>query len=943
MNKKQNKMISIYGAREHNLKNIDVHIPRNQLVVITGISGSGKSSLAFDTLYAEGQRRYVESLSTYARQFLGMLSKPDIDNIEGLSPAISIEQKTKSKNPRSTVGTITEIYDYLRLLYARIGIQACFKCNKMISKQSLQQIVDQISEFPKNSKLYIMSPLIKSQKGEFKVLIQDLLQQGFLRARIDNKIIKLNSNIELNKYKKHSIDIIIDRLVNNKTIIDRLTTSVELALKLGKGMLVVHSTDEDRDYFYNKNLFCTNCSVSYEELEPRFFSFNSPQGACTVCSGLGSQMEIDADLIVPDKKKSLLAGCIIPAGEQPNSNWLGQIIKNLVNHFNVPYTTPWYQLPVDMRRILLYGTNKKDAIKLNLNSKHFRRDNMYEFEGIIHNLNRRYMQTKSNHAREWIEKFMTIQACKKCNGARLKSSHLAVNINKLNIFDVGNLSIEDTLMFFINIKLNKQQTLIAEGIVKEIINRLTFLKNVGLDYLNLNRSASTLSGGESQRIKLAAQIGLKLVGVMYILDEPSIGLHQRDNQRLINTLKNLRDLGNTIIVIEHDEETMQAADWIIDIGPGAGVHGGKIIAEGTPHQIKKNTQSLTGQYLSHSKRINYSTKRREGNKKSIILKNASGNNLKNITLTLPLNKFICITGVSGSGKSSLINQTLYPCLSKQYYGSLLKPLSNTGIEGLLYLDKVIEINQSPIGRTPRSNPATYTGVFSDIRDLFSIVQESKIRGYKPGRFSFNVRGGRCETCQGMGLVKVEMHFLADMFIQCDECQGKRFNRETLEIFYNKKNIDDILNMSIEEAGHFFKNHKGIKRKLDMLQKVGLGYIKLGQQANTLSGGESQRIKLAKELSKVYTGRTLYILDEPTTGLHFQDIQLLLNVLHDLTDKGNTIVVIEHNLDVIKTADWIIDLGPNGGENGGEIIAEGTPEQLIKIKKSYTAKFLNKVL
>ena len=940
---KKNKVISIYGAREHNLKNIDVHIPRDQLVVITGLSGSGKSSLAFDTLYAEGQRRYVESLSTYARQFLGMLSKPDIDNIEGLSPAISIEQKTKSKNPRSSVGTITEIYDYLRLLYARIGFQSCYKCSQPVSKQSLQQIVDQLLNFSKGSKLYIMAPIVRSQKGEFKVLIRDLLQQGFLRARIDNKIIKLSNQIDLNKYKKHSIDIIIDRLILNEDISERLTSSVELALKLGKGMLLVNHTDSDKDYLYNKDLFCTQCSISYEELEPRFFSFNSPQGACSLCSGLGSQMKIDADLIVPDKKKSLLAGCMIPAGEQPNSNWLGQIIKNLVNHFNVTYTMPWYQLPVDMRRILLYGTNKNDNVTLTLDSKYSRGETIDKFEGVVHNLDRRYLQTKSNHSREWIEKFMTIQPCKKCNGARLKPSHLSVNINNFNIFEVGNLSIHDTVHFFKNIKLNKQQKKIAEGIIKEIVNRLVFLENVGLDYLNLNRSAATLSGGESQRIKLAAQIGLKLVGVMYILDEPSIGLHQRDNQRLIDTLKNLRDLGNTIIVIEHDEETMQAADWIIDIGPGAGIHGGEVIAEGTPSQIKKNTKSITGKYLSHKKVIKYSKKRRLGNKKFIILNNASGNNLKDVTLKLPLNKFICVTGVSGSGKSSLINQTLYPCLSRQYHGSLLKPLANNGIDGLLYLDKVIEINQSPIGRTPRSNPATYTGVFSDIRDLFSNVQESKIRGYKPGRFSFNVKSGRCETCQGMGLVKVEMHFLADMFIECDECQGKRFNRETLEIHYNKKNIDDILKMPIEEASLFFEHHRSIKRKLDMLKKVGLGYIKLGQQANTLSGGESQRIKLAKELSKVYTGRTLYILDEPTTGLHFQDIQLLLNVLHDLTDKGNTILVIEHNLDVIKTADWIIDIGPNGGENGGEIIAEGTPEKIVTVKHSQTAKYLKKLL
>ena len=935
-------MISVFGAREHNLNDITVHIPRNKLVVITGLSGSGKSSLAFDTLYAEGQRRYVESLSTYARQFLGMMSKPDIDNIEGLSPAISIEQKTKSKNPRSTVGTITEIYDYLRLLYARIGLQTCYQCNQTISKQSAQQIIDNILKFPSKSKIYIISPIIKQQKGEHRSLIQSLLSQGFIRARIDNKIVRLNQNINLIKTKKHSIDIIVDRLIMSPSIKDRLTDSVSTALQLGHGMLYV-MIDGAEEHMYNKNLYCTQCNISYEELEPRFFSFNSPQGACATCGGLGSEMKIDLDLLVPDKKKSLLSGCLVPYGEQPNTNWIGQIIKSLLLEYNVSYSTPWYQLPSDVRRILLYGTLPKDSFQISYQSKNFKGEFKGKFRGIIKNLEKRYSQTQSSYIREWVENFMTIQPCNKCKGSRLKSTHTSVYINKLNIYEVGNLSIVETVNFFRNLSLLKNQRTIADGIIKEILNRLIFLENVGLDYLNLNRSATTLSGGESQRIKLAAQIGLNLVGVMYILDEPSIGLHQRDNQRLISTLKNLRDIGNTIIVIEHDEETMRAADWLIDIGPGAGVHGGNIIAEGIPQDIAKNLKSITGQYLSSKKKIKYSTTRRLGNKKYILLKGACGNNLKNINLKIPLNKFICITGVSGSGKSTLINQTLYPCLVKQYYSSTIKPLKNDGVEGMLYLDKVIEINQSPIGKTPRSNPSTYTGLFTDIRDLFTKVEEAKIRGYKPGRFSFNVKGGRCETCQGMGAVKVEMHFLADMFITCDECNGQRFNRDTLEIYYNNKNIHAILEMSVEEAHGFFSNHRSIKRKLHTLLKVGLGYIKLGQRANTLSGGESQRIKLAKELSKIYTGRTLYLLDEPTTGLHFQDIQLLLNVLHDLTDHGNTVMVIEHNLDVIKTADWIIDMGPNGGDKGGQIIGEGTPEELIKIKNSHTAKYLKPML
>ena len=942
LTKYNSNSINVYGAREHNLKNINVQLPRNQLIVITGLSGSGKSSLAFDTLYAEGQRRYVESLSTYARQFLGMMSKPDIDNIEGLSPAISIEQKTKSKNPRSTVGTVTEIYDYLRLLYARIGKQKCYKCSSLVSKQSSQNIVDQILQLPKQSKILILAPIVKSQKGEFKTVIQNLLSQGFIRARIDNKIVKLNEDIVLNKYSKHSIDIIVDRLIIKASVKDRLTASVNTALQLGKGLIYIN-VNAEKDHLYNKNLSCAKCNISYQALEPRFFSFNSPQGACISCSGLGVEMKIDADLLVPNQKKSLLTGCLLPIGEQPKSNWMGQIVSSLLKEYGIPYSMPWYQLPSELRHILLYGTSKKDSVKIEVKSKNFSGKYLGSFEGVIKNLERRYTQTKSNHSREWIEKFMAIQPCSVCSGGRLQKQHLSVYINDLNIYSLGQLSITEAIKFLNHLHLTKQQALISEGIVKEITNRLIFLENVGLEYLNLNRSAATLSGGESQRIKLAAQIGLNLVGVMYILDEPSIGLHQKDNHRLISTLKNLRDMGNTVIVIEHDEETMIAADWIVDIGPGAGAHGGKIIAEGSPDLIKKNSKSITGLYLSQKKKIPYSSKRREGNNKHLILHKASGNNLKNVTLNIPLNKFICITGVSGSGKSTLINQTLYPYLANKYYGSTIKPLANQGIDGLLYIDKVIAITQSPIGKTPRSNPATYTGLLSDIRELFTKVNEAQIRGYKPGRFSFNVKGGRCEICQGMGVVKVEMHFLADMFIECEDCNGQRFNRETLEIYYNKKNIHNVLDMSVESAHDFFINHISIKRKLETLLKVGLGYIKLGQQANTLSGGESQRIKLAKELGKYHRGRTLYILDEPTTGLHFQDIKLLLKVLHDLTDIGNTIIVIEHNLDVIKTADWIIDIGPNGGDKGGEIIAEGTPEHLIRVKESHTGKYLKKLI
>ena len=932
--------IYIKGARAHNLKNIDVKIPRDKLVVITGLSGSGKSSLAFDTIYAEGQRRYVESLSTYARQFLGIMNKPDADNIEGLSPAISIEQKTRSRNPRSTVGTITEIYDYLRLLFARIGIQKCYKCNHTITKQSPQQIVDAVLKLRKKSKLYIIAPIIKQKKGEFKNLITDLLKQGFIRARIDGKKILLTEKIKLKKNSKHNIDIIIDRLILTPKVTERLTASIELGLKLGNGVIIIETTN-NKEYLFNENLSCIKCSNSFEELEPRFFSFNSPLGACTACDGLGTQMKIDINRVVPNPKLSLIRGCITPIGEQPKDNWIGNMIQSLAAQYNFSYSTPWYKLPKEVQKILLYGTQSK--VKINLKSNNFKGEYLGDFEGVINNLERRYNNTKSSHAREWIQQYMAVQDCSKCSGLRLKPEHLSVFVDNKNITDLTCLSISNLLLFLKTIKLSSLHQEIGKEIIKEIIIRLQFLSNVGLEYLSLKRSAQTLSGGESQRIRLAAQIGLQLVGVLYILDEPSIGLHARDNKRLIDTLIQLRDLGNTIIVVEHDSEMMNAADWIIDIGPGAGIHGGCIVAEGTPSEIKQNKQSITGRFLIGKNKIKYSKIKHKFKDKRLILKNASGNNLKNITLSIPLNQFICITGVSGSGKSTLINQTLLPVLMKKYYGSNINALPNDGIDGLLYLDKVIDINQSPIGKTPRSNPATYTGLFTHIRELFANVQESKIRGYKVGRFSFNVKGGRCEPCQGMGLIKVEMHFLPDMYVVCDNCQGKRFNRETLQIYYKDKNINDILKLSIEEASVFFQNHKAIQRKLTTLMSVGLGYIQLGQQATTLSGGESQRIKLSKELSKIYTGRTLYILDEPTTGLHFSDIQLLLNVLHDLVNKGNTVIIIEHNLDVIKTADWIIDLGPGGGESGGEILIEGSPENIIKNKKSYTAQFLKSYL
>ena len=934
--------ILIKGAREHNLQNIDVEIPRDKLVVITGLSGSGKSSLAFDTIYAEGQRRYVESLSAYARQFLGLMEKPDVDYIEGLSPAISIEQKTSSKNPRSTVGTITEIYDYMRLLFARIGIQNCNNCGGSVERQTVQQIVDKILSFKNGTKFQVLAPVVRSRKGQFKDVIKSIAQEGFVRIRVDGEEKNISTKITLRKNVKHNIEVLVDRLIVKDSIKDRLTGSIELALKVGNGLIIIDEIGA-KEHLFSEFYSCPKCDISFEELQPRAFSFNSPFGACGACDGLGTKVSIDPELVIPNPKKSLIQGTISPIGEQPRGNWYSAVLKRLAFHYDFNFTTPWYKLTPEVQNVLLYGNKSKRKLERTSQSKKFSGEFKDKFEGVIPNLERRYSQTKSGQMRDWIEKYMAIQSCPDCNGTRLKPASLAVTINKKNIYTLTESTIGVLHNFFNKIILSKRDKEISEQIIKEIKSRLSFLVNVGLDYLTLNRSSGTLSGGESQRIRLATQIGSQLVGVLYILDEPTIGLHQRDNQRLIKTLIHLRDLGNTVIVVEHDENTILAADWILDMGPKAGNHGGKIIASGTPNDIIKNKKSLTGKYLTGQNSINIKNREHQGNGKFLTLIGANGNNLKNVTVKFHLGKFTSITGVSGSGKSTLINQTLYPIISKELYSTLKKPLSFESINGMLHLDKIIDINQSPIGRTPRSNPATYTGVFTHIRELYSQLPESKIRGYLPGRFSFNVKGGRCEACRGAGLIKIEMHFLADMYVQCEQCKGLRYNRETLEIIYKGKTISEVLDLTIEEALLFFANHPQIKRKLETLNNVGLGYIRLGQQATTLSGGESQRVKLAAELSRAGTGRTIYLLDEPTTGLHFEDVQMLLEVLHGLVEKGNTVIVIEHNLDVIKSSDWIIDLGPEGGDGGGEIIAEGTPEMVSTIKGSYTGKFLKESL
>ncbi|NOY88230.1 MAG: excinuclease ABC subunit UvrA [FCB group bacterium] len=941
---KNKEFLHIKGAREHNLKNIDVKIPRNTLTVITGLSGSGKSSLAFDTIYAEGQRRYVESLSAYARQFLGLMEKPDVDFIEGLSPAISIEQKGTPKNPRSTVGTITEIYDYLRLLFARIGVPHCVKCGQPITQQTVQQIVDSVLSFEEGIRLMVLAPLIRGKKGEHKEIIEEARRQGFVRLRIDGKVVETDSDISLDKKKKHTIEAVVDRLVVKAKSARRLADSVETALKTAQGTVLINI--KNKDLLFSEQFACLNCNISYDELSPRLFSFNSPYGACPICDGLGQKMKIDPQLVIPDPSLSINEGAIRPWGGASMSNWYRYMLKGVAQHYHFKFTTPFNKLPQKIQDIILYGSGREQiTFAYEHTSGKGKGSGVYEapFEGVIPHLERRYKQTESSGVRQWIENYMSITTCPTCHGSRLRPEALAVIIDRETIDSITAMSIKQALAFFKKIHLSQRQQLIAKQILKELKERLHFLCDVGLDYLTLNRAASTLSGGEAQRIRLATQIGSRLVGVLYILDEPSIGLHQRDNKKLLNTLTELRDIGNTVLVVEHDRETIENADFIIDLGPGAGIHGGQIVASGKLSNIKKTKQSITGQYLSNVKQIETPKMRRLPNGKFVKLYGASGNNLKHVEVDIPLGCFVVITGVSGSGKSTLINETLYRIFARHFYNSRTMPLPYEKIEGLEYIDKVIDINQSPIGRTPRSNPATYTGVFTPIRELFSNLPEAKARGYLPGRFSFNVKGGRCEACRGDGIIKIEMHFLPDVYVPCEVCKGKRYNRDTLEISFKGKNIADILDMTVEEALNFFENIPRIKNKLLTLYNVGLGYIHLGQQATTLSGGEAQRVKLATELSKIATGRTLYILDEPTTGLHFEDIRMLLKVLNELVNRGNTVLVIEHNLDVVKTADWIIDIGPEGGDDGGKIIAVGTPEEVARTKGSYTGKYLKKTL
>ena len=934
--------ITIKGAREHNLKNLNLTLPREKLVVITGLSGSGKSSLAFDTIYAEGQRRYVESLSAYARQFLQLMEKPDVDSIDGLSPAISIEQKTSSKNPRSTVGTVTEIYDYLRLLYARVGKVACYGCGRQITSQTVQHIVDQVQAIPVGKKVMILAPVARNKKGEFKKEIQHMKRNGFVRARVNGEVLSLEEDIVLNKKFKHTLETVVDRLVIKESMGKRLADSVETALKHGEGSLVVAILDDTKEeLLFSEKFSCSYCNISYPELEPRLFSFNNPQGACAQCDGLGIKMVIDPELVIPDPKLSIRDGTLKP-WEKRSSIYFHQMLDTISSHFNFKLSTPFEKLPKKVRDILLFGSGD-EQIKY-----YFEKDGRKQFytdtfDGVIPDLERRYRETDSASTREEVTRYMRPLPCHSCDGDRLRKEAVSVKIADLNIVELTAFSIGKAHQFFEELNLTKQEHNIARRIVKEIKERLGFLINVGLNYLSLDRSSGTLSGGESQRIRLATQIGSSLMGVLYVLDEPSIGLHQRDNDRLLNTLLRLRDLGNTVIVVEHDEATIRAADYVVDIGPGAGVHGGEAIFAGTPKALLKSKDSLTGQYLTGKRKIPIPKTRRKGNGNTLEILGAKENNLKDISVKFPLGCFVCVTGVSGSGKSTLTIDILYKALARHFWHSLDKPGEFKTIQGIQWLDKVIDIDQSPIGRTPRSNPATYTGVFTLVRELFSQVPESRARGYKPGRFSFNVKGGRCEACQGDGVIKVEMHFLPDVFVTCEVCQGKRFNRETLEILYKGKNVADVLNMTAEEGKEFFINIPPIKTKLQTIADVGLDYIRLGQQATTLSGGEAQRVKLSKELSKRSTGRTLYILDEPTTGLHFADIEHLLKVLDKLVDSGNTVVIIEHNMEVIKTADHIIDLGPEGGEGGGQILAEGTPEQVAKVKASYTGKYLKEYL
>ena len=936
--------IIVKGARANNLKNIDVTIPRDKLVVMTGVSGSGKSSLAFDTIYAEGQRRYVESLSSYARMFLGQMDKPDVDYIEGLSPAISIDQKTTSKNPRSTVGTVTEIYDYLRLLWARAGTPHCPNCGKEIRQQTIDQIIDQVLALPEGTRIQVMAPVIRGKKGEHAKVFEDAKRSGYVRARVDGSLYELDEEIKLEKNKKHSIEIIVDRLIIRPDIRQRLTDSVETAAKLSGGLVIVNLLREEKDLSFSQNYACEDCGISMEELTPRMFSFNNPFGACPTCTGLGNQLKADPALMIQDGGKSILDGAIQASGW---NNIRGDGISRmyfdaLSKKYKFSLTEPWNSLSDEAKNIILYGT-KGETLELHYDQPRGKGVLKQAFEGICNNIERRYKETQSDASRKELEELMSECPCPDCQGRRLRKESLAVTVGEKNIYEFTTLSVEDALIWMDGLTLTEQQMLIADRILKEIRSRLGFLKSVGLGYLTLARSAGTLSGGESQRIRLATQIGSSLMGVLYILDEPSIGLHQRDNDKLLATLKNLRDLGNSLIVVEHDEDTMRAADYLIDIGPGAGVHGGQVVAAGTPAEVMANPDSLTGQYLSRKKKIEVPTVRRPGNGKVLKVIGAAENNLRHIDVEFPLGTFTVVTGVSGSGKSSLVNEVLFKRLGAELMRMKVRPGKCDRIEGIEQLDKVVNIDQSPIGRTPRSNPATYTGLFNDIRDLFASTQEAKSRGYGQGRFSFNVRGGRCEACSGDGLLKIEMHFLPDIFVPCEVCKGRRYNRETLEVRYKGKNIADVLDMTVDEALEFFSALPKLKKRLQTLQDVGLGYVKLGQPSTELSGGEAQRVKLATELSKQATGKTIYILDEPTTGLHSDDVRKLLEVLQRLVDAGNTVVVIEHNLDVIKCADHLIDLGPEGGDGGGTIVVTGTPEEVAACPASFTGQYLKRML
>jgi excinuclease ABC subunit A len=938
------KYISVRGAREHNLKGIDVDIPRDQLVVITGLSGSGKSSLAFDTIYAEGQRRYVESLSAYARQFLELMQKPDVDLIEGLSPAISIEQKTTSKNPRSTVGTVTEIHDYMRLLWARIGIPYSPATGLPIESQTVSQMVDRVMAMEEGTRLFLLAPIVRGRKGEYRKEFRELRKQGFQRLRIDGKQYEIEDVPDLDKKLKHDIEVVVDRLVVREDIATRLADSFETALALADGLAIAENADGGEQTIFSAKFACPTSGFTIEEIEPRLFSFNNPFGACPACDGLGTEMYVDPDLVVPDRNLSIRGGAVAPWSKTTSPYYL-QTLDSILKHHTQSMTTPWHELPEVVRDTILYGSGE-ETIEFRYDDGLRSYKTKKSFEGVVRNLERRWRETDSARMREEIETYQAKTDCSSCGGFRLKPEALAVKINKLHIGHTSKFSIKDARDWFLSLDdvLTDKQKEIAGRILKEINERLGFLNNVGLEYLTLSRNSGTLSGGESQRIRLASQIGSGLTGVLYVLDEPSIGLHQRDNGRLLETLKNLRDLGNTVIVVEHDEEAILVADHVIDIGPKAGIYGGELIAEGKPERIMQTPESITGQYLSGIAQVPVPKKRRDGHKGRFIrIVGASGNNLNNVTATLPLGAFVCVTGVSGSGKSTLTIETLYKAMARKLHNAKAAPAPHQRIDGLEWLDKIIDIDQSPIGRTPRSNPATYTGAFSPIRDWFTELPESKARGYKPGRFSFNVKGGRCEACQGDGLIKIEMHFLPDIYVQCDVCKGKRYNRETLEIKFKGKSISDVLEMTVEEGQGFFKAVPSVREKMDTLMQVGLGYIKIGQQATTLSGGEAQRVKLAKELSKRATGRTLYILDEPTTGLHFEDVRKLLEVLHALVDSGNTVVVIEHNLEVIKTADWVVDIGPEGGDGGGDIVACGTPEEVAQVAESYTGGYLADVL